>query len=114
VEDIRHSALWAGIWRPFFDRPRMVIESKSAKSKWTLEHRAEKWNPVFGKIRCSNKEIDRHFASVGMYGDRNKQGRKRPAARFRPLSTRGKGRYTQIGFGAAFIGAACLLTLKPN
>jgi hypothetical protein len=36
--------------------------------------------------------------------DIQKQGRKRPAARFRPLSTRGKGRYTQIGFGAAFVG----------
>ncbi|KFC69220.1 hypothetical protein FG93_03266 [Bosea sp. LC85] len=24
-----------------------------------LEHRTEKWNPVFGKTRCLNKEIDR-------------------------------------------------------
>jgi hypothetical protein len=42
-----------------------------------MEHRTEKWNPVFGEsrcsnfgeIRCSNKELDRHFASGRMHGD---------------------------------------------
>jgi hypothetical protein len=33
-----------------------------------LEHRTESEIPVFGKIRCSNKEVDRHYASVRMHG----------------------------------------------
>ncbi|QEL26541.1 hypothetical protein FQV39_11825 [Bosea sp. F3-2] len=35
-----------------------------------LEHRTEKWNPLFGEIRCLNKGIDRHFASDRTRGDR--------------------------------------------
>jgi hypothetical protein len=34
-----------------------------------LEHRTEKWNPLFGEIRCLNKRIDRHFASDRTRGD---------------------------------------------
>jgi hypothetical protein len=26
---------------------------------WTLEHDPEKWEPVFGKRSCSNKEVER-------------------------------------------------------
>lgn len=34
-----------------------------------LEHRIEKWNPLFGTIRCQDKTLDRLFASVRTPGD---------------------------------------------
>src|SRR3546814_9483397 len=45
------------------------MRAKQAAKDARLEHRTEEWNPVFGKIRCSIKEIDRHLASVRMHGD---------------------------------------------
>src|SRR5262245_50753073 len=49
--------------------PSAVREQRQAAFGEGLEHRTEKWNPLFGKIRCQNKGLDRHFASDRTRGD---------------------------------------------
>ncbi len=35
--------------------------------RWRLEHRTEKWNPVFGLLRCSIKWIERPSCVPTLY-----------------------------------------------
>jgi len=41
-----------------------------------LEYRTEKWELVFGSIRYSNKNVDRHIAPDKAHDDLEHQGRK--------------------------------------
>ncbi len=47
--------------------PEAIGEAEAALS--AMEHRTEKWEPVFGFIRCSNKQIDRHIAPDKAHDD---------------------------------------------
>jgi hypothetical protein len=75
----------------------MVIESKPAKSKWTLSIWPQ-GAAAFWVILTLAQALD-------------EKSRKRLAARFRPLSIRGKGRYTRLGLVAVACGTAC--SLRP-